>query len=80
MIYNCHKKYKSIVHIHKNYVKYHELKPIRLWSLFRLLNHGTLGENNIVENSKITLIPHLESGLSVSHDLPEYHEQVCNHA
>lgn len=49
-------------------------------SLFRLLNHGTLRENNIVDNSKITLIPHLESGLSVSHDLPEYNEQVCNHA
>lgn len=36
---------------------------------YRLLNHGTLRENNITDNSKITLIPHLESGLTVSHDI-----------
>ena len=37
---------------------------IKLLYKNRLLNHGTLKENNIVDNSKITLIPHLESGLS----------------
>lgn len=37
---------------------------IKLLYRNRLLNHGTLRENNILDNSKITLVPHLESGLT----------------
>ncbi|CAC5372203.1 Midnolin-A,Midnolin [Mytilus coruscus] len=41
---------------------------IKLLHRNRLLNHGTLRENNVTDNSKITLIPHLESGLTFQRD------------
>lgn len=37
---------------------------IKLLYRNRLLIHGTLRENNVADNSRITLIPHIESGLS----------------